>query len=81
MPFVNIANGAWTEVVTTTGDTVFQNRAGVTPMYLTTEDTTSLPVSEGFYLASGQSVVISTGQAVEAVCVGGSGNIFYMLLE
>jgi hypothetical protein len=78
MPFETVSKDAWTEITTTVSDTVFQNRNGINPMYITTEDTSSLPFNEGFHLPPNTGVVIGAGQTVYAVTFRDSGNIFYM---
>lgn len=78
MPFETVATDEWTEVVTTENDTVFQNRNGINAMYVTTEDTTSLPFDEGFHLPPNTGVVIGAGKTVYAVTFRDPGNIFYM---
>jgi hypothetical protein len=78
MPLEAVSRDAWTEVATTTADTVFQNRNGAAAMYITTEDTTELPFDEGFYLPPNTAVVISEGLTVSAVSFSDTGIIFYM---
>jgi hypothetical protein len=78
MPKVTVSIEDWTVVATTTADTVFQNQNGINPMYLTTENPTSLPLTEGFYLPPTAGVVIGGGQTVYAVTFRNSGDIFYM---
>ena len=79
MTISTIADDAWTSVLTTTGDTVFQNR-GAKPMYITTEATGSLDFDSGFQLMPGQAIIIGTGQAVSAVTFDNSSDLFYMLV-
>jgi hypothetical protein len=78
MPKATISNTAWTEVVTTTSDTVFQNQSGVNPIYITTEGTESLPFDSGFYLPPNTGVVIGAGIAVSAVTFNSPATLFYM---
>ena len=78
MPKATVSNTAWTEVVTTTADTVFQNQTGVNPMYITTEDPSGLPFNEGFHLPPNIGVVIGEGYTVYAVTFRNPGDIFYM---
>ena len=79
MTVSSVSNTAWTSILTTTGDTVFQNR-GAKAMYITTEATGSLEFSEGFELMPGQAIIIGTGQAVSAVTFDNSADLFYMLV-
>lgn len=79
MPLVDLDNGVWNVVTTTTADTVFHNRSE-RPIWVTTEDTTSLPVDEGLELEAGEAVVIGVGMDVEASCIGADNEIFYMPL-
>lgn len=74
-----VSSTAWTSILTTTGDTVFQNR-GAKPMYITTEATGSLDFDSGFQLMPGQAIIIGTGQTVSAVTFDNSANLFYMLV-
>ena len=78
MPKETVSTTAWTEITTTTADTVFQNQNGICPMYITTEDTTSLPFDEGFYLPPSVGVVVGSGKTVNAVTFRNDGDIFYM---
>ena len=78
MPKETVSTTAWTEIVTTTADTVFQNQSGTNPMYITTETTASLPFNEGFYLPPNLAVVIGAGNTVSAVTFRNEGDIFYM---
>lgn len=50
MTIATVSPGAWDEIVTTSADTVFQNQSQ-RPLYLTTEDTTSLDLREGLFVA------------------------------
>lgn len=63
MPFVNVP-ASWTAIVTTTDNTVFQNRENRS-IYITTE--TVSDVREGFELRGGESIIFKTGSAVRAV--------------
>ena len=78
MPKATVSTTAWTEIHTTTADTVFQNQSGNKPMYVTTETTGSLAFNEGFYLPPTAAVVIGTGQTVSAVTFQSESDIFYM---
>lgn len=78
MPKEIVSTTEWTEITTTDADTVFQNQNGINPMYITTEDTTSLPFNEGFYLPPNLGVVIGAGKTVHAVTFRSEGDIFYM---
>lgn len=77
MAIQSVSSTAWTSVVTTTAETVFQNRS-VNPMYLTTESTSGLDFNEGFYLAPNEALVIGAGEAVSAVCFRYDSDLFYM---
>ena len=78
MPKATVSTTAWTEITTTTADTAFQNQNGNRPMYLTTEDTTNLPFSEGLHVPPNMVVVIGEGNTVSAVTFGSEGDVFYM---
>lgn len=77
MAIQSVSSTAWNSVVTTTAETVFQNRS-VNPMYLTTESTSGLDFNEGFYLAPNEAVVIGAGETVSAVCFRYDSDLFYM---
>ena len=79
MTIATVSNTAWTSVLTTTGDTAFQNR-GAKPMYITTESTGSLNFDAGFELTPGQAIIIGTGKAVSAVTFDNPADLFYMLV-
>jgi hypothetical protein len=81
MPISTVNTDAWTSVVTTTQETVFQNQNGICPMYITTEDTAGLPFNEGFHLPPNAAVVIGPGQSVKAVTFRNAGPIFYMVVS
>lgn len=77
MPFVDVDAGEWTEIVVTDSDTVVQNRSPA-PMYFTTEDTTGLPLDEGFEVAPGEGIVFTSGKTVSAISPTISSHVFYM---
>lgn len=79
MPFVTLTQDEWTPVVVTSADTVFHNRSS-RPMYITSEDTTALPLDEGLELLPGDAVVFGTGLDIEATIPGADGDIFYTVL-
>lgn len=80
MAIVTVGTDAWTSIVTTAAETVFQNRT-VNPMYITTESTSGLDFDKGFYLAPDQAVVLSIGVTVSGVTFRNPGPIFYMTVE
>lgn len=77
MPFVDIPANTWTTVVTTSGDTVVQNRGG-RPLFMTTESTGSLDRDEALEVPVGAGFVFSEGKTVSARSVGVDGVAFYM---
>lgn len=79
MTIATVSNTAWTSVLTTTGDTAFQNR-GAKAMYLTTESTGGLNFDAGFELTPGQAIIIGGGQTVSAVTFDNPADLFYMLV-
>jgi hypothetical protein len=79
MTIASVSNLAWTSILTTSGDTVFQNR-GAKAMYLTTEATGSLEFAEGFELMPGQAIIIGTGKAVSAVTFDNAADLYYVLV-
>jgi hypothetical protein len=73
-----IGTTAWESVTTTTADTVFQNK-GAHPIYITTESTSGLDFSDGFYLEpQGGAIVISSSQDVSAVSFNSDNELFYV---
>lgn len=62
----------WNTVITTTVDTVIQNRSQW-PVEIATEDTSSLDRDEGLELQHGDAVVVGPGLDVEAYIVGRAG--------
>jgi len=72
-----LSTTAWTEVATTTTDTVFQNRSN-SPVYITTEATGSLDPTDGFYLGPSQAIIVSTGNTVSAYAFREAVELFYM---
>ena len=79
MSIATVAENTWTSILTTTGETVFQNRS-INAMYITTEPTGSLEVDQGFYLAPQQAIVLGAGLAVSAITFRNDGELFYMLV-
>lgn len=77
MSLVTLLKDVWTEVVTTTADTVFHNRSE-RPLWISTEDTSSAAVDDGLELEAGDAVVIGVGLDVTASCKGADSEIFYM---
>lgn len=77
MSTITLSTSAWTSVTTTTADTVFQNKSA-SPVYVTTESTAGLDLSDGFYLGPDQGIVVSSGQTVSAVSFGSPAELFYM---
>lgn len=77
MSEANINTTAWTEVVTTSADTVFQNQSN-NPMYITTETTGSLDFDQGLKLVPNAAVVIASGNTVSAVAHRTDSTLFYM---
>lgn len=77
MTKATIGYDGWDSVVTTTADTVFQNRSS-NIISITTESTGSLSFDDGFQLDRDESIVISSGKSVSAVSFGADGTIFYM---
>lgn len=55
MPFVDITKDTWNSVVTTTEDTLFQNR-GARPIFITTESTSGKALDEGIKLNDGEAI-------------------------
>lgn len=78
MAFQSVTKESWTSITTTTADTVFQNTSGINPMYITTESTGGLGITEGFYLGPKDAVVITAGKDVSAVSFRYDTDIFYM---
>jgi hypothetical protein len=76
----SIGIAAWESVVTTTAQTVFQNKS-VNHMYITTESTGSLGFNEGFYLAPNSSIVLDGGVTVSAVAFSSASELFYMPVQ
>ncbi len=64
MAVTNCAAGAWTAVVTTTADTIIEARGR--SVYIDASGTPPADPSEGYALASGQSMVVSSGNSVSA---------------
>ena len=77
MAISSVSDSTWTSVVTTTKDTVFQNRS-VNAMYITTESTAGLDFDKGFYLAPDQAIIIGPSKDVSAVTFRNAGDLFYM---
>ena len=77
MALQSIPAGAWTSVVTTTGDTAFQNRGG-SVMYVTTEATGGLDLNDGVAVPPGLVVVISSSKSVSVCFPQGAGSVHYV---
>jgi hypothetical protein len=71
---------AWESVVTTTAQTVFQNKS-VNHMYITTEDTAGLNFDAGFYLAPNSAIVLDGSVVVSAVAFRSASELFYMTVQ
>jgi hypothetical protein len=67
----------WTTVTTTETDTVFYNR-GASPIFVSTEDTTSADIDDGLPLLPGEAIVLADGYAVTASCIGAPTEVFWM---
>lgn len=76
MSITSVPAATWTEIATTTADTAFQNRGG-SVMYLTTEDTSSLDLSDGIAVPVGNVVVVSSGNTVYVNFPQGSGSVYH----
>ena len=77
MSTATLSTTAWTEVATTTADTVFQNKSA-SPVYITTESTSGLDFDDGFFLGPDQGLVVSSGKTVSAVAFNAAATLFYM---
>ena len=76
MAITSITSGAWTSVTTTTEDTAVQNRGG-SVMYLTTENTAALDLSDGIAVPVGAVVVVNSGKDVSVNFPKGDGHVYY----
>ena len=63
MTTVTVPQGSWVAIVTTVGDTVFQNQSQ-RECYLTTQATGGLGLKEGFLLEPWKGVVITSAKSV-----------------
>lgn len=77
MPFANTTANDWAALVTTTTDTVVQNRDS-RPVWVSTEDTTSSDLDEGVELQPGDAIVIAAGNDVEVSSIDAVARVFYM---
>ena len=77
MSTATIGTDGWDSVVTTTANTVFQNRSKH-PVYITTEATGSLAYDEAYELNPGEAIVIASGYSVSAVTFNADTTLFYM---
>jgi hypothetical protein len=76
----SIGISAWESVVTTSTQTVFQNKS-INHMYVTTESTGGLSFDAGFYLAPGAAIILDGGVAVSAVAFRSASELFYMTVQ
>lgn len=76
MPFVTLDNNEWTVITTTTATTTIQNR-GANPIRLTTEDTTTLDINEGWELLPGDAFTFEAGVSVEGSSTHVDGLVYY----
>ena len=79
MSIVTITPGSWQEVVATTADTAIQNRSQ-RPLFITTEDTTALPLTDGLLLPPWKAIVVSAAALVSGSVLGGNADVFYMAM-
>ena len=79
MPYFNTTVNEWDDVVTTTVDTVFQNR-DEGPIWITTEDPTSSDLDEGVELQAGDAIVIGSGNDVSASSKGAVRRLYYVAI-
>lgn len=77
MSTATIGTDGWDSVVTTTANTVFQNRSQH-PVYITTEATGSLDYTDAYELKTGEAVVIASGYDVSAVTFNVDATLYYM---
>lgn len=77
MAIQNITTTSWTEVTTTTGNTIFQNAGGNT-FAITTESTSGLEAYDGLMLGPGDAVVVTAGKTVSVSSHSGRATVFYM---
>lgn len=78
MSTASIGTDGWDAIVTTTANTVFQNKYSAQPIALTTESTSGLDYNDSFILQPGESIVIASGNDVAGVTWGADTTIFYM---
>jgi hypothetical protein len=76
MPYVDLTANVWTPVVTTTAPTTVQNRSARV-IYIATEDTTLLPLDEGWELSPADAITFGVGVSVEASSIGAAGVLYY----
>lgn len=77
---VILTKNQWNSVVTTTAETVVQNRSSRV-IYVTGETTTSLDLDDGIELGLGDAVVFKSGVSVSAASIGADTVVFYTTLE
>lgn len=80
MPKAAVPAEEWTEITTTSADTIFENKSSQV-VWISTEDVTSADLDEGVALSAGDAIVIGTGQTVSASTVDDPAEIFYMALN
>lgn len=80
MALVTLTKDTWTSIVTTSGETVIQNK-GSTPINIATEDTTSLARDGGLELEPGDAVVVGDSLTVKGYSTGVNGKASYVVLK
>jgi hypothetical protein len=70
----------WNDILTTTVNTVIQNKS-MFPVDLVTEDTTSLDRDEGLTLNDGDAIVVGPNMDVSVYIVGRAGAVTVVELE
>lgn len=74
-----VSANAWTSVVTTTTDTVFQNRGG-SVMYVTTESTSGRDTADGIAVPQLGAVVISANKSVSVSFDTTNGYVYFAVV-
>ena len=77
MALVAIPANQWVAVVTTTGNTIVQNMDSHYPIYISTEDTTGDPLTNGILLPPNAAITFGTGISVSASSVNRPGIVSY----
>lgn len=78
MSVVTIPKGQWTLVKATTENTSFQNQSGTSTMYVTTANTSNLPLSDGIQVPPDALVVIGAGKNVSVAFIRSEGSVHYV---